>query len=147
MKLKVIAAEMQSRLQDVRRGWVQRNLFGGLSVVLERRDNQWRLALARPNTLPSTVEENVAGEAFGVPAGVVWDRGTRPDKKGQRLWVTQCRWGVTNEQESEKAEIVGPGVAVEPAGSEGSGTPDADGAGVVGAGTDETNSQRGGHPG
>lgn len=131
MQLKLIAAEMQGRLKHVRRGWVQRNLFGGLSVVLERRDDQWRLALARPNTLPSTVEENVAGEAFGVPADVVWDRGTKPDRKGQRLWVTQCRWKVTNGEESESTEIVGPGLAVEPEEAEDSGPPDETGAGLA----------------
>ncbi len=126
MQLRLIAAEMRSRVKDVKKGWVQRNLFGGLSVVLERRDDQWRLALARPNTLPSEVEERVAGEAFGVPDGAAWERGTKPGKRGARLWVTECRWRVTSGDESETTETVGPGFAAEHTGTEGGGT------GVVG---------------
>lgn len=92
MQLKLMADEMKRRLANVEKGWVQRQLFGGLSIVLERKGDQWRLALGRTTTLPSTVEERVAEESFGVPAGTKWERGLKRERKKQQWLVTECVW-------------------------------------------------------
>lgn len=101
MLLKGMADEMRSRLKEVQRGWIQRHLFGGLSIVLERRDQQWRLALGRTTALPSTTEERVAAEAFGVPEGTQWERGLKRDRKKQQWLVTECVWTEVDEQKAE----------------------------------------------
>lgn len=93
--LEQIALAMYRRIGTAEKAWVQRNLFGGLSIVIERRAPVWRLALARSNTWPSDIEERTAGQAFGVPPGAEWNRRhQRSNKRRPALYVTECVWRV-----------------------------------------------------
>jgi len=86
--LEKIANEMYRQLADESRGWRRRNLFGGLSIILERRGPWWRLAIAREKSWPSLQEEGIAANAFRVPAPRRWER-TRTTKPG--AWhVSEC---------------------------------------------------------
>ncbi len=50
--------------------WHHRILRNGLELVLQRRDQQWRLALGRDGVQPSDVEVETVCKAFDVPAAV-----------------------------------------------------------------------------
>lgn len=88
MQLKQIADQMYDQLVSQNRDWRRRNLFGGLSIILEKRGAWWRLALARETTWPSRDEERIAADAFGVPVPRRWDR-TKTTKRGS-WYVTEC---------------------------------------------------------
>jgi hypothetical protein len=99
------AEGMKARLDQRQRGYVQRSLFGGLHVALERNGRRWRLAVARERSWPSATERATIGRDFGAPSGVTWSlrqkvaqgRRFRP---GTRLWVAEC-WWVQRDSNSE----------------------------------------------
>lgn len=90
-QLEGIAVAMRTQLADVKKGWVQRALFGGLSLVLEKRGQIWRLAIGRQGRQPSATEARIVGEAFGLPAAIEWSWGQRKRKK-LTWWVAECVW-------------------------------------------------------
>ena len=65
--LERMALEMRQLLTHTQARWVHRKLPGGLELVLQRTDDQWRLALARRETWPSDNEVLTCARAFGVP--------------------------------------------------------------------------------
>lgn len=65
--LERMAQEMRQLLAHTQARWVHRKLKGGLEIVLQRTDDQWRLALARRETWPSENEVLVCARAFQVP--------------------------------------------------------------------------------
>lgn len=96
-----IAQQMRSRLETVQCGYIRRALFGGLQIALERRDNLWRLAIARINQAPSKTEAKVVGRAFRLPAGIEWSWTQKPVRnvnvgRGRQpkmmYRVAECRW-------------------------------------------------------
>lgn len=95
-----MAQRMRNILHPVQRGYVHRTLFGGLQVLLERRGDQWRLAIARIGATPSSTEVAVIARDFGLPAGIEWSYGQRPVKanvgrsKQPKLKynVLECTW-------------------------------------------------------
>lgn len=101
MGLVAIGREMKQRLAGVKKGYVTRVLFGGLILVLERREQRWRLAVGRPNTPPSKTEAETVGRDLGVPDGVKWSWTTKrnPQKK-VTYQVAECEWqeGAGDEQ-------------------------------------------------
>jgi hypothetical protein len=112
--LAALARGMQAQLADVERGYVQRSLFGGLHIALERNGRRWRLALARERGWPSATERATIGQDFGAPAGVAWAlrqkvaQGQR-FRPGTRLWVAECRWVQREQQDNITAERKGAG--------------------------------------
>lgn len=92
-KLQNIAADMKGRLANVEKGWVQRALFGGLVIVLERRGRTWRLALGRTKAPPSTTETAVCQEAFRCPPDVEWSWSTRRNQKQKLTYqIAETTW-------------------------------------------------------
>ena len=88
-----IGSQMRDRLKGVQKGYVQRVLFGGLVVVLERRGPVWRLALGRSKVPPSTGEvESVTKDFGGIPPGVEWNWTRRKNHKRQIWHVAECMW-------------------------------------------------------
>ena len=65
--LERMAQEMRQMLTHTQARWVHRKLKGGLEIVLQRTDDQWRLALARRETWPSENEVLTCARAFQVP--------------------------------------------------------------------------------
>ena len=66
--LEIIATGMrQTVLTDTGARFMHYRLERGLELVLERRDNRWRLALARADVAPSDHEIEICRAAFGVP--------------------------------------------------------------------------------
>ena len=95
-RLVTLAAEMKDALTQ-HPGWRQVPLAGGLTIVLQRKDDQWRLALGRRGVPPSATEIAVCAEAFGVPEGSEpsVQPTTRPHPKtGQPVhWlIAELRW-------------------------------------------------------
>lgn len=94
--LEFMAQQMQERLNSCRKGYIHRVLFGGLHVLLERRHDTWRLAIARIGKVPSQVEVDTVARDFGVPTGIEWSYGTRPVKRGKQPRLTyhvrECTW-------------------------------------------------------
>lgn len=86
-----IAANMRMQLASAEKGWVQRALFGGLSLVLEKRGRTWRLAIGRIGKPPSETEAKVVGAALASPAAMEWSWGQRKRKK-LTWWVAECVW-------------------------------------------------------
>lgn len=80
-----IGKELRQRLATVEKGYVRRALFGGLQVAMERRGEQWRVAIARVGRPPSQTEAEVIARDFAVPAGVEWAWSV---KKNRKLRVT-----------------------------------------------------------
>ena len=91
MKLDGIAAGMRAQLGAVEKGWVQRALFGGLVLVLEKRGRTWRLAIGRSGAPPSKTETEVVGKAFGLPPAIEWSWAQRKRKK-LVYQVAECVW-------------------------------------------------------
>lgn len=93
MGLVAIGREMKQRLTGVQKGYVTRVLFGGLTLVLERRGSRWRLAVGRITMPPSITETQTVARDFGLPAGIIW---TWTIKKNQKKKVTyqvaECTW-------------------------------------------------------
>lgn len=65
--LERMAQEMRQMLTHTQARWVHRKLSHGLEIVLQRTDDQWRLALARRETWPSENEMLTCARAFQVP--------------------------------------------------------------------------------
>lgn len=89
--LERIASEMKSQLLKVDKGWTQRALFGGLTLVLERNGRTWRLALGRIGSAPSKTEAETCAKAFQLPAGIEWSWGQRKRKR-VTYQVAECIW-------------------------------------------------------
>lgn len=89
--LEQIAGNMRAQLAGVDKGWVQRALFGGLTIVLERNGRTWRLALGRIGAVPSATEAEVCAGAFGLPASIEWSW-TRRKKYKVTYQVAECVW-------------------------------------------------------
>lgn len=88
-----IAAGMKLRLAPVRKGALTKVLFGGLILVLERRDETWRLAIGRTGAAPSKTEADLVGAAFGVPAGADWHWTTKKNTKRRITYqVAEVTW-------------------------------------------------------
>lgn len=104
-----MARRMRAMLDPVQRGYVHRVLFGGLHILLERRDERWRLAVARINKTPSMVEADTVARDFGLPAGIEWSYGQKPVKvnvgRGRqprlRYNILECSW-IEREPETER---------------------------------------------
>jgi hypothetical protein len=89
----MIAQGMRKQLTPVETGYVNRVLFGGLVLVLERRGVQWRLAIGRETAPPGKRETEVVATAFGVPPGVEWSWSFKPKKRTKGHWqVAECSW-------------------------------------------------------
>lgn len=88
MITKHLADQMYGQLADESRAWRRRNLFGGLSIILEKRGVWWRLALAYERRWPTSDEESAAAQAFGVPAPRRWNR-SKTTKRGS-WYVSEC---------------------------------------------------------
>lgn len=103
-----MAQEMRRMLTHTQARWVHRKLKGGLELVLQRTDDQWRLALARRETWPSDNEVLVCAKAFGVPAPE--DVDPKPSRKARRVsrttseawYVMEIFWR-EREAQSERA--------------------------------------------
>lgn len=93
MKLAEIAAAMRARLDTVQQGVLTKALFGGLTIVYERRGDTWRLAIGRPTKPPSTTEAEVVAAAFNVPGGTEWSWTIRKNRKQRITYqVAECTW-------------------------------------------------------
>lgn len=93
MGLVAIAEEMKKRLAGVEKGYVSRQLFGGLMLVLERRGRTWRLAIGRTKAPPSKQEAALVARDFGLPPAIEWSWTTRKNKKHQLTYqVAECTW-------------------------------------------------------
>lgn len=95
-----LATDMRQLIAPVQRGYVHRVLFGGLHLLLERRDETWRLAIARINKPPSETEAATVGRDFGVPDGTEWAYVQKPVKASigrarqpkLTYQVLECTW-------------------------------------------------------
>lgn len=90
-----IAGEMRRMIERTDARFVHRKLSGGLELVLERRDERWRLALGRLDRFPSETEMALCLSAFGAPADVtprqvVRERAGKTD--GLRYQVVEATW-------------------------------------------------------
>lgn len=74
--LTAIAHAMRTRIQNGPRPWTTTTLSAGLHIVLENRDDHWRLALARTTAYPSPTEIAICKAAFGVPPAAEPDHRT-----------------------------------------------------------------------
>lgn len=63
-QLEKMAGQMRRQLEPVQCGWVHRVLFGGLHIGLERKEDTWRLAIARTDVSPSAIEAETVAKAF-----------------------------------------------------------------------------------
>lgn len=81
--LEQIALQMRALLDaDSQPTYVQRNLFGGVSILLQRkRDGSLRLAVARTDRPPEAEEVTAIGAAFRLPP-VVWEWSTKEKMAG-----------------------------------------------------------------
>lgn len=103
MSLADIGKEMKRRLADVQKGYVEKALFGGLMLLLERRGETWRLALARTRTAPSQEEAAIVARDFGLPAGIEWAwRQKKNAKRKITYQVAECTWVERNITRAEE---------------------------------------------
>lgn len=79
--LATIGKELRQRLAGVEKGYVRRALFGGLQVAMERRGDQWRVAIARIGRPPSQTEAEVIARDFALPPGAEWQWTIKPNRK------------------------------------------------------------------
>lgn len=94
-KLIQIAGDMRRMIERTDARFVHRKLSGGLEIVLERRDDRWRLALGRLDRFPSDTEMAVCLAAFNAPEDatphqVVRNRPGKTD--GLRYHVVETSW-------------------------------------------------------
>lgn len=107
-KLDTLAREMRQVLTHTQARWVHRKLSKGLEIVLQKTDDQWRLALARRETWPSDNEVLVCAKAFQVPDAENVDptphrRPRKVSKTREEAWyVVEIFWR-EREVESERA--------------------------------------------
>lgn len=93
MGLVAIAEEMRRRLDDVEKGHVTRQLFGGLMLVLERRGRTYRLAIGRTKTAPGRQEAALVARDFGLPSAIEWNWTSRRNTKHKLTYqVAECQW-------------------------------------------------------
>lgn len=71
-KLNTIAQEMRQTLSAKSTGAVSKPLARGLTVVMQRVEGRWRLALGREGVDPSDMEVEICKAAFKVPTGA-WE--------------------------------------------------------------------------
>lgn len=99
-QLESLAQKMRQTLDPVQKGYIHRVLFGGLHVLLERRAETWRLAIARIGKPPSQSEAATVGRDFGVPPGTEWSVAQKPVRANigrskqprLRYQVLECSW-------------------------------------------------------
>ena len=65
--LGAIATTMRQMIEGSNLRFAHRRLANGLELVLDRKDDRWRLALGRPDVAPSDHEIEICRAAFGVP--------------------------------------------------------------------------------
>lgn len=88
-----IGQELRQRLMNVEKGYLRRALFGGLQVAMERRGDQWRVAIARVGRPPSRTEADVIARDFQIPAGIDWDWTIKPNRKLKVTFhVAEATW-------------------------------------------------------
>lgn len=93
MGLVAIAEEMKQRLATVEKGHVVRHLFGGLTLVLERRGRTYRLAIGRLKASPSKQEAALVARDFGLPPAIEWSWTVRKNAKRKLTYqVAECQW-------------------------------------------------------
>ena len=90
-KLEGMAAEMRTLLQGSQAQWVQRRLPRGLEIVLQRKGERWRLALARPDVWPSDDEIANCLRAFKL-LDLVEEQHRLPAKGRQPYYVVEMCW-------------------------------------------------------
>ena len=73
-ELKTVAVEMRRMLTGTDAKWVHRKLPGGLEVVLQRREETWRLAIGRRGVFPSAAEVEICRAAFDVPVAAEFEQ-------------------------------------------------------------------------
>ncbi len=79
MKLTAIATDMTEKAEV--KGSAYAKLPRGLEIVMQRMgDQQWRLAVARQDTMPSADEITIVRDAFNVPAGTEETPGVKTRK-------------------------------------------------------------------
>lgn len=76
-KLNRIADEIRQSLERKPNGAISRPLPRGLTVVMQRVEGHWRLALGRESVYPSEMEVDICKAAFHVPAGAWEERTTK----------------------------------------------------------------------
>ena len=78
-RLEKMAAALRKELAGIDNGWRQVPLLGGMTVVLQRNGEKWRLALGREGYAPTDVEVDTLSKAFRVPPGSEprWSKKTR----------------------------------------------------------------------
>jgi hypothetical protein len=96
-QLQQLNQHMRQQLQPVSRGYIHRILFGGLHIVLERKFDTWRLAIARIGKSPSMTEAETVGRDFCVPDGVTWEWTQKPVRvggkaSGAKYNILECQW-------------------------------------------------------
>lgn len=62
--------DRQTLLNNAEMRFVHRRLTRGLEYVIERKDDAWRLALAREDAYPSGLEVTILRSAFGIPPSI-----------------------------------------------------------------------------
>lgn len=88
-----IGQELRERLMPVEKGYLRRALFGGLEVAMERRGDQWRVAIARVGRPPSQTEAEVIARDFQIPAGIEWAWTIKPNRKLRVTYhVAEVTW-------------------------------------------------------
>ena len=100
--LKETAAQMRLLLSGTQKGYVTKSLYRGLHVLLERRADTYRLAVARTRLAPGLKEMEIVGRAFAVPVGTTWAPGKPKNPHAQGFIIMECQW---QEQEKEEAGI------------------------------------------
>lgn len=88
-----IGKELRERLMPVEKGYLRRTLFGGLEVAMERRGDQWRVAIARVGRPPSKTEAEVIARDFQIPSGIEWAWTVKPNRKLRVTYhVAEVTW-------------------------------------------------------
>lgn len=76
-KLNTIAEEIRQSLERKPTGAVSKPLARGLTIVMQRFEGNWRLALGREGVDPSAMEVEICKDAFKVPEGAWEERLTK----------------------------------------------------------------------
>ena len=108
--LSVMADEMRSAVlaqQPPMAVW--RPLQRGLILVLERTDQEWRLALGRKDVYPSEQEIAICQGAFTVPVGTQVAKRTQQRLNSQRklvtFYVVEMFWREVDETDLENCGV------------------------------------------
>ena len=114
-QLQQLSNHMRQQLATCNRGYIHRVLFGGLHIVLERKFEVWRLAVARVGKSPTITEAVEVGQDFGVPEGAdwewsqSWEWSQRPVRRGgkatgDKYQILECQWVERPAKEIEHAD-------------------------------------------